>query len=190
MFVNSSEFSFAATLASHWRDIRREFDALPTTVLSPWHDRHLYDGEGWKAFGFYAFGKRLSANCELCPETVRLIEEVPGMRTAGFSRLGGNSHIRPHTGLARGVLRFHLGLDVPEGCELRVGDETRRWRDGEYFVFDDTTEHEAWNRSEASRVVLLLDFKRDPESVNLQYALLDWVDRTRFGIFQLIGRRG
>jgi ornithine lipid ester-linked acyl 2-hydroxylase len=43
---------------------------------------------------------------------------------------------------------------------LRVGDEVRAWQGGECLVFDDTTEHEAWNRSNADRLVLLLDFLR------------------------------
>ena len=189
MFVNPADFSFAGMLADHWLDIQREFDALPSNVLCPWHDRHLYDDDGWKAFGLYAFGKRISANCELCPETARLIEKVPGMQTAGFSRLGSQAHIRPHSGLERGVLRCHLGLRVPEGCALRVGNETHSWREGECLVFDDTTEHEAWNRSDTARVVLLLDFKLDAESFHPKYALLDWVDRTRFRVFQLLSRR-
>lgn len=191
MFFDPADFSFAGTLADHWLDIRREFDALPPDVLLPWHDRHLYDDDGWKAFGLYAFGRRISANCELCPETAGLIENVPGMQTAGFSRLGSGAHIEPHAGLERGVLRCHLGLHVSDGCELRVGNETRPWREGACLVFDDTAEHEAWNRSEIARVVLLLDFKLDPEAFHPKYALLDWVDRMRFRVFQLFsGRAG
>ena len=46
---------------------------------------------------------------------------------------------------------------MPEGCGFRVGGETREWRTGEAFVFDDTIEHEAWNRGDSLRVVLILD---------------------------------
>jgi beta-hydroxylase len=189
MFVNPADFNFTRVLVDHWLAIQREFDALPAQALRPWHDRHLYDDDGWSAFGIYAFGRRVSANCALCPETTRILEQLPGMRTAGFSRLAGGTHIRPHAGLARGVLRCHLGLHMPEGCELRVGSETRSLHDGECIVFDDTAEHEAWNRSEAARVVLLVDFKRDPASFHPKYALLDWVDRTRFTIFELLSHR-
>ena len=182
MFVEAADFEFITTLSAHWADVRREFDALPAKVLSPWHDRHLYDEGGWKTFGLYAFGHRDAENCAKCPETARLVERIPGMRTAGFSRLGGQAHIRPHVGLDRGVLRCHLGLHVPPDCALRVGTETRRWEEGESLVFDDTSEHEAWNRSNEARVVLLLDFKRDPGSFNPKYALLDWVDSVRYRV--------
>jgi beta-hydroxylase len=180
MFSDPAEFDFIRPLADHWLDVRREFDALPDDVLGPWHDRHLYNAGGWKTFGLYAFGWRIDENCALCPHTARLVETIPGLQTAGFSHLGPHAHIRPHRGLERGVLRCHVGLHVPDGCALRVGDETRRWQEGGSLVFDDTSEHEAWNRSDAGRVVLLLDFKREPNAFHPSYALLDWVDRTRF----------
>ncbi|MET8463577.1 aspartyl/asparaginyl beta-hydroxylase domain-containing protein [Micromonospora zamorensis] len=49
---------------------------------------------------------------------------------------------------------------MPQDCALRVGDETRQWREGETFVFDDTVTHEAWNYGTSDRVVLLFDFVR------------------------------
>ena len=39
-----------------------------------------------------------------------------------------------------------------------MGAETRDWRLGEAWVFDDTIEHEAWNDADAMRVILILDF--------------------------------
>ncbi|HXU80612.1 MAG TPA: aspartyl/asparaginyl beta-hydroxylase domain-containing protein, partial [Polyangia bacterium] len=70
------------------------------------------------------------------------------------------THIKPHVGWVRTVYRLHLGLVVPPDCALRVGAETTPWREGACLVFDDTVEHEAWNRSGQDRVVLLLDFLR------------------------------
>jgi len=52
---------------------------------------------------------------------------------------------------------IHLPLIVPEGCEFRVGGETRPWVQGRAFAFDDTIEHEAWNRSDRDRAVLIVD---------------------------------
>ena len=51
----------------------------------------------------------------------------------------------------------HLPLIVPADCALVVGGEARAWQEGKTMVFDDTFVHEAWNRSEQLRVVLLLD---------------------------------
>ena len=51
----------------------------------------------------------------------------------------------------------HLPLLIPEDCALRVGGEEHHWREGEVVVFDDTYEHEAWNRSSRTRVVMIFD---------------------------------
>ncbi len=54
----------------------------------------------------------------------------------------------------------HLPLIVPDGCEFRVGNEVRSWVEGKAWVFDDTIEHEAWNRSGEDRYVLIFDIRR------------------------------
>ena len=48
-------------------------------------------------------------------------------------------------------------LAVPSHCTFRVGNETREWRYGKAFVFDDTIEHEARNDSDQLRVLLIFD---------------------------------
>ena len=51
----------------------------------------------------------------------------------------------------------HLPLIVPPDCALRVGGQTHVWQADHCVTFDDTFEHEAWNRSTQTRVVLILD---------------------------------
>jgi aspartyl/asparaginyl beta-hydroxylase (cupin superfamily) len=38
-----------------------------------------------------------------------------------------------------------------------VGNETREWRIGEAWAFDDTIEHEAWNDASETRVIMIFD---------------------------------
>ena len=85
---------------------------------------------------------------------------MPDLTTAGFSRMAPGTHIAPHEGWVTTVYRVHLGLVVPDGSALRVGGETRTWREGELLVFDDTVEHSPWNRASTDRIVLLFDFSR------------------------------
>ena len=159
MYLDSAKYPFTSVLESGWLKIREELENLHKSSFVPWPERFLY-GQGWDVFGFYAFGKKLGANCELCPETTRLIEQVPGLTTAGFSSLAPGTHIEPHVGYTNAVLRCHLGLVVPDGCSMRVGADTRQWKEGECLVFDDTVEHEVWHRGDRPRVILLLDFMR------------------------------
>jgi aspartate beta-hydroxylase len=51
----------------------------------------------------------------------------------------------------------HLPLIVPADCALKVGGELHVWQEGRVVVFDDTYEHEAWNRSDRIRVVMIFD---------------------------------
>lgn len=158
MFYDSAQFEFVQALESNWQVIREELNCLRQGDFIPWPEKYLY-GKGWDTFGLYGFGVKIAKNCELCPETTRLIEQIPDLTTAGFSSLAPGTHIEPHTGYPDGLLRCHLGLSVPDKCGIRVGPEIRSWTEGRCLVFDDTTEHEAWNQSEQTRVVLLLDFK-------------------------------
>ena len=117
----------------------------------------------WSAFQFYHYGKRYPENCARCPNTLQALSRLPQpavegrMPAAMFSVLKPHTRIPPHTGVANVRLVVHLPLIVPAGCGYRVGNVTRQWRVGEAFVFDDTIEHEAWNDSEHTRVVLIAD---------------------------------
>jgi beta-hydroxylase len=157
-FYEATSFPFVAALEANWDIIRQELEQLQSKHFIPWSERYLYQ-EGWTTFGLYAFGIKIEKNCQLCPRTATLVESIPNLITAGFSALGPNTHIAPHAGYPDGVLRCHLGLIVPADCGIRVGDEIRNWQEGRCLIFDDTFEHEAWNRSDATRIVLLLDFK-------------------------------
>jgi len=160
MFLDDGRFPFLGDLRAAWRDIRDECLALPDDTFDPWVQREMY-GEGWSVYGLVAFGTRIEAALAACPRTAEALAAVPHLTTAGFSRLAPGTHIRPHEGWVTTVYRAHLGLVVPDGdCAIRVGGGTRRWVAGETLVFDDTVEHEAWNRSTATRTVLLFDFAR------------------------------
>lgn len=123
-------------------------------------------GEGpaaWDAYFFYRHGERFDAHCASCPQTATLLEEAALVHIRDhapetlFSVLRPGTHILPHRGVTNTRLVTHLPLIVPPDCALRVGGETHVWEAGQCVTFDDTFEHEAWNRSDETRVVLILD---------------------------------
>ncbi len=60
-------------------------------------------------------------------------------------------------------MRYHLGLIVPkqaEQCRIRVGEDIRYWEEGKSLMFDDTFNHEVWNDTDETRVVLFVDVLR------------------------------
>lgn len=157
MFHDPANFPFSKLLTAHWQAIRDEYLALPEDALDPWVQRDMYE-KGWSVFGLFALGKRIQKACYRCPQTTAVLEQIPNLTLAGFSRLAPHTHIQPHTGWAKNEFRLHLGLVVPEKCSLRVGQSLKHWQEGDCLIFEDTTEHEAWNDSDLPRTVLLLDF--------------------------------
>ena len=128
--------------------------------------RGLAGGTGapsWNGFYFWRHGERRDANHALCPRTSAALEALPLVRIRGnapevmFSVLTPGTHILPHRGVTNTRVVCHLPLVVPEDCALVVGGEPRAWREGEAVAFDDTYEHEAWNRGSRTRVVLIID---------------------------------
>lgn len=111
----------------------------------------------WKVFTFQFFGIKHPLNCSVCPKTYEILKQIPSLVSADFSYLPANTHILPHKGFTKMVLRAHLGLIIPENCKLRVGEETKEWETGKMLVFDDSFDHEAWNKSDKDRFVLMLD---------------------------------
>lgn len=118
----------------------------------------------WDAFFFHRHGVRHDGNAARCPRTAAMLDTAPLCRIREhapevcFSVLSPGTHILPHYGVTNARIVTHLPLRVPDGdLALNVGGEARRWEEGRCFSFDDTWEHEAWNRSGETRVVMLLD---------------------------------
>lgn len=169
-FFAASDFAWIPRIEAGWTAIRdelrvvlREPERIPAFhEISPDQVKITQDDK-WKTYTLYAYGRKITENCACCPETTRLLEMIPGMKTAFFSILAPRKHIPEHTGPYTGVLRYHLGLIVPrqkESCRIRVGSEVAHWEEGRSVVFDDTYPHEVWNDTDEGRVVLFVDFAR------------------------------
>ncbi len=169
-FYDPAEFEWVALLEKEWQLVRAELEAIieqtrhsiPVnwTAAHPAYVQSDYtQGASWKTFEFMFFGIRNRQNCARCPHTTRLLQQIPELVTAQFSMLEPHTHIKPHKGYSRMVLRNHLALIVPEPelCALRIETETRHWQEGAVMVFDDSFEHEAWNKSDKRRAVLMFD---------------------------------
>lgn len=114
----------------------------------------------WQEVRLYSEGHRVGVNCSHAPRTAEAAGTILGATTAGlvfFSVLAPGTRVHPHCGPHNARLRCHLGLVVPDGCGLRVGGQTGTWEEGKVIVFDDSFEHEVWNNSTASRIVLIID---------------------------------
>jgi len=165
---DNAVFPWTQAIERDWRAIRAELDRVLTRKddLPGFHELStdvavISQDRGWKTFFLSGYGFRSANNIKLCPETWRVCQNIPGLITVMFSILEPGKHLPPHRGPYNGVLRLHLGLIVPEPREqlgIRVENDVYRWREGEAVIFDDAYEHEAWNRTPHTRVVLFVDF--------------------------------
>lgn len=164
---DKSQFPWANEVEKDWPLIRQELEQvlyrhqeLPTfrDLIST-----VPDVEQWKTFILFGYGLASKENQKRCPETMRILKKIPGIKTALFSILSPGIHLPAHHGPYKGVLRFHLGLIIPqprESCRIRIENEVYHWQEGEGVVFDDVFEHDAWNETDGIRVVLFVDFAR------------------------------
>lgn len=133
------------------------YNAAPQAISAAAQERQ------WRSYPFWREGAAFPEHMARCPRTMNLLNacslwDPPGLGpNAMFSVLEGGARIPAHTGPSNTRLVAHLALIVPNGCGFRVGGESREWRPGEAFVFDDTIEHEAWNMSDELRALLIID---------------------------------
>ena len=166
----SEQFAWIPEVEADWQRVRRELDAVMVfrEAMPNFQDilrevRGIQKDDDWKTFFLKGVGMNCSENARRCPETMQVLERIPGCTTAFFSILSPGKHIPPHRGAWAGVLRLHLALMVPEPaeqCRIRIADEIHTWREGRCLVFDDTYNHQVWNDTHGYRVVLFVDFER------------------------------
>jgi aspartate beta-hydroxylase len=167
-------FSWISDYEACTHEIQRELEALLPTpagrepvfgdaALESENLRGYGSAPSWNGYYFYRHGERRENNCTACPLTARTLDALPLARIRGHgpevlhSVFTPGTHLLPHRGVTNARSVSHLPLIVPEDCALRVGGEERAWVVGRAVIFDDTYEHEAWNRSSRLRVVLIAD---------------------------------
>ena len=104
-FFGAENFPWSREVEENWRDIREELDQvmqhredLPNFQdISP-DQKDIANDDKWKTFFFFAYGLRSEDNLRRCPKTARLLDRIPGAKTAFFSILTGRKHIPEHTG--------------------------------------------------------------------------------------------
>lgn len=176
-FYERDEFPWLAEIEAEVPAMQEELRAVlaetqeftPYVEGSPDRPRpnnHLLGDPSWGAFYFWRNGARVAENAARCPRTMAALDHAPQpiitarSPMALYSVLKPGTHIAPHHGMLNTRLICHIPLMVPGDCALRVGNETRAWEEGKALIFDDSIEHEAWNRSDSTRVILLFEVWR------------------------------
>lgn len=175
-FFDRKHFPWMDTLEAATEVIREELVALldaglpgfkPYVQYAPGTPENqfapLNHNSKWSSLWLWKDGKRQEEAIARCPRTAEVLEglplcDQPGFApTALFSALAPHTRIPPHSGSTNTRLLVHLPLVLPGPAGFRVGNDTREWRMGEAWAFDDTIEHEAWNDADETRVIMIFD---------------------------------
>lgn len=187
-FADTSDFAWREAVESRTEDIAEEARNLlaGSGSFKPYvqaeadraqGDMHgMLDNDDWSSLDLIEQGEAVPENVRHAPVAYETITQhvpvctIPNRApTLLLSLLKPGKRIPPHHGMLNPRYICHLPLIVPGNGALRLGSQTHEWRKGELIAFDDTIEHEAWNRSDEDRLVLLFDVWR-PELEAIEHA--------------------
>lgn len=179
-YADPAQFSELAPLQANWQVIREEALKLneqgSIRAATGYNDIgfNSFFRTGWTRFYLKWYGEELQSAKDMCPETVRLLSNIPNVKAAMFASLPPGSRLVRHRDPYAGSLRYHLGLSTPNdpGCYIEVDGERYHWRDGEAVMFDETFIHHAENTTQGQRIILFCDVERP-----LRFAPLTWLNR-------------
>ena len=186
----SNDFPWAKKLEEHssiilqelQEKLKREEDNKSNHIFtgdSAWQNKVM--GGGWSAFRLQRLGEWNVENCKEFPKTFELLQSlnIPfAVRGVCFARQAAGSGVQPHSDGRNFILTSHLGLIVPEGCWIKVGDETSTWENGKLITIDTSFEHSTGNPTDSDRYVLIIDFWH-PETTEAERAALDFIYNLR-----------
>ena len=174
-----SKHSWVKLLEDNFEPIKKEASRVFENNLMNIHpeNNELACYGNWNIFFFYKNGIKYLDNHLKCPFTSSIIDKITGTEIAGrtyFSMMPPGIHIKAHCGPHNFKLRTHLGIVTPKEATIRVASEERDWIEGKCIVFDDSFEHEVWNKSSVMRIVLIVDVW-NPSLTKLEIQALEYI---------------
>ncbi len=200
-FYERAQLPWTKVLEDNWQIIYKEMSALledrPERLKPYFINKSMsFPPKKWKTMGLYFWKFTMHKNCRRCPETMRILKQIPNLTSCSISVLEPGSNINPHQGDTDAIIRCHLGLSVPAAlpdCGFQVGKEIRPWENGITLPFCDAQTHTAWNHTSQRRLILITDVIR-PEFAKQQnricaHVLSSSVLQMLYQRFAFLGRR-
>ncbi|CAK0791484.1 unnamed protein product [Prorocentrum cordatum] len=113
------ELPWTHEMQQNWKVLRDEFyefvsrgGPVPAFYELEAQQEKLVGGE-WGSLWLKVYGQNLPVLEEHFPRTTALLQKTP-ISSAMISILGPDSHVKPHSGDWKGVLRYHIPLELPE----------------------------------------------------------------------------
>lgn len=164
-------------LETAWRNHGDEFSD---------YEHYLTTQRDWQALYLFRDGAPVPAAATVMPTAFEVLREtavatgkICPLLESHVSTLLPGAAIKPHCDLWNFSINLHLAIDIPDGCGIRVADETRTWAEGRCLLFDYSFEHEAWNHGSRPRTCLLVDLWHPETTVPERGALVVLITEIR-----------
>ena len=135
--------------------------------FEPYFNEHISSEEGgWSTISFMFWGEEYDNIIDF-KALWNELANVPNIVGAGFSRLKSGATITEHRGETNAIVRSHFTIssdpDIANSY-FKVNESKRAWTHKKPLSFCDAQLHEAVNRSNQDRIILIVDTIR-PEFV-------------------------
>ncbi|CAE8723382.1 unnamed protein product [Polarella glacialis] len=182
-----SNDAVSQALTSRWEEIREEFRAvMAESASADVNTKGLTARGSWQKVPLWSHGQPHTENLAKCPVTAEILAGLPLCKSLGmvyFSQLAPGTAVKPHFGPTNARLRYHLGLDVPEGnVMLAVADGYYRWAEGKTLVFNDAFIHAVHHEESTPRGVLVVDIYH-PDLLEDERRLLEDLEKVHNSFF-------
>lgn len=150
-------------LAKNYQIIKAEFNSA-VEHLSGYASQGLFKNlneNDWTSITLWSRGI-FSDKAGYFPQTKQIIKEFendlfPWRGEVTFMRLKAGAYLPEHYDWTNMQITGHFGINIPDECGLTVAGETRSWQEGETLFFDHSFLHNAFNRSNEDRDILLFN---------------------------------
>lgn len=174
---NKEDFFWTDLLEQNYLTIKKEVEQYihrNEESIKPYFNKDLVTKDkSWKTFSFFLWLWKVKKNIKQCPETNKILKQIPHIVSASISILEPDVQIKRHRGDTNAVVRAHLALVAPvqlPDCGFKVNEQEASWEEGKVIVFNNAAIHTAWNHSNKRRYVLLIDVMR-PEFAKKKYTV-------------------
>ncbi|KAL5017020.1 hypothetical protein ScPMuIL_006609 [Solemya velum] len=150
-------------LVANYENILKEFQVVYESETG-WSKNETPTGS-WCIYPIINQGDLVEENASMCPQTLETILSLKSLMNlnvfgnATFSVVNPKTSITDHYGPTNIRIRCHLGLIIPNKCNLRVAGEVVRWKKGDVLLFDDSYKHSVHYEGEGDgiRAILMVD---------------------------------
>jgi len=164
-FYNKENIEACQILEENYTKIQSELNAfLQKESVSREKRKFRYYQAGWNTIMLLNYMLIADKHYHHFPDTLKALSKIDGITLAYFSILSPNTVIPEHNGDTNATYRIHLGISIPDSdpsiCGLAVDYDKRAWENGKTLVFCDAHLHSAWNNTDKTRIVLIVDVLR------------------------------